>query len=252
MPITTSSYTTPVEQNRVSIAKFGNTPDIDTGSIPEDVWDIGGLYPWPTSALETTVVSDSANDNAAGTGAQSVSVQGLDANWNFIRQEIALNGLTPVTLPTNLIRCFRANIEDAGSGGINAGNIQILHAPTAIAQITVGQGQTLMAIYTVPLNYGTMRLSRWWGSIGKQAAAFGEIDIFFRFFGKGWRSFKHMDLHSQGSSQFEHNFSLGVDILAPPRTDIRLTITEMSANNTDVSAGFDLQGNVTPRQKNNG
>lgn len=53
------------------ITALGNNPDVDTG-IHEDIWTGGGLYPWMTAATSLEIVSDSANDTAAGTGARTV------------------------------------------------------------------------------------------------------------------------------------------------------------------------------------
>ena len=40
----------------------GINTDIDISSVPEDIIPMGGEYPFPSSALTTTVVSTSAND----------------------------------------------------------------------------------------------------------------------------------------------------------------------------------------------
>lgn len=62
------------------ITALGNNPDVDTAG-PEDVWSGGGLYPWMTTATALEIVSDSASDTSAGTGARTVLVNGLDANF---------------------------------------------------------------------------------------------------------------------------------------------------------------------------
>jgi hypothetical protein len=47
-----------------AVIKFGENPDIDSGSGFEDIWDAGGTYAPPTQAR----IHDVASDNAADTG----------------------------------------------------------------------------------------------------------------------------------------------------------------------------------------
>lgn len=44
--------------------KYRENTNIDTGSVPEDVWEGGGLYPFPSAAETTTIVSDNDEDGA--------------------------------------------------------------------------------------------------------------------------------------------------------------------------------------------
>lgn len=59
------------------IAALGNNPDVDTASLPEDVWSGGGAYPWMTASTALEILSSSANDASAGTGARTVIINGL-------------------------------------------------------------------------------------------------------------------------------------------------------------------------------
>lgn len=54
------------------ITALGNNPDVDSAAVPEDIWSGGGAYPWMTGATSLEIVSSSANDTAAGTGARTV------------------------------------------------------------------------------------------------------------------------------------------------------------------------------------
>lgn len=62
------------------VTALGNNPDVDTAAA-EEVWAAGGLYPWLTGATALEIVSDSANDASAGTGAHTVVINGLDINY---------------------------------------------------------------------------------------------------------------------------------------------------------------------------
>lgn len=73
---------------------WGNNPDIDLGG-PEVVDPLGGTtIPWLSSATSLEIVSDSAADAAAGTGARTVSIDGLNANYSRVSQTVTLNGTT--------------------------------------------------------------------------------------------------------------------------------------------------------------
>lgn len=222
-----------------SVQKFGSNFDIDTGSIPEDIWDFGGVYPFPTAAAATTIESDNVADDSGGIGARTVKIEGLDLNFNFISETITLDGTTAVTLSNEYIRVFRAYNITVGSNGINVGIITIQHAATVIAQISANNGQTLMAVYTVPNNYAPMRLLRWYASVGRVIATAASLELRTRLFGEGWRVQSALETNSQGTGYFNHVFD--VQNTYPPKTDIIVRCVNMSANNSQVSAGFDLK-----------
>lgn len=137
------------------IIKFGENLDID-GSM-ETIWDGGGLYTYLTSADVLTVTSDDTDDAAAGTGARTVTVEGLDANYNLVSETLTVGGGAG---SVEFFRVFRAFVATSGTSGTNEGTISIAQGATTLAQIrTVGSptktglGQTFMSIYTVPAGY---------------------------------------------------------------------------------------------------
>ena len=104
-----------------SIFKFGFNPDIDNAL--ETVWAQGGLYTYLTSASTLYVSSSSANDTAAGTGAQNVTISGLDADYNEVSVTVDLNGQTAVQLglANNWIRVNRGVVNTSGTTGTPKG-----------------------------------------------------------------------------------------------------------------------------------
>lgn len=141
-----------------AVFKFGFNPDIN--GTEETVWDHGGIYPYPAAAIQMSVSSSSVNDTAAGTGARTVFVAGLDANYNEISETVTLNGQTPVLTSALFLRVNRAFVVSAGSGGTAAGDIYVgtgvvsAGVPaTVYARIRLGDNQTLMAVWTVPAGY---------------------------------------------------------------------------------------------------
>jgi len=143
------------------IHKFGYNPSI--GAADETVWSEGGLYVYPTSASTMYISSSSAADTAAGTGARTATVYGLDADFEQISVTVSLNGQTGVQLngALNWYRVNRIVVNTAGSGGANAGVLYVGTEATPsggvptnkYATVAIGDNQTLMCLWTVPVGY---------------------------------------------------------------------------------------------------
>lgn len=140
-----------------NIHKFGRNPSI--GGAPETVWQNGGIYSY-LSAASTLYVSadDDTNDNPTGTGARTVTVQGLDANFNVVEETLSVNNTAG---SVQFLRVFRAFVLSAGSLTTNDDIITVSTGAggtgTVLATIgiigtgtTFGLGQTQLALYTIP------------------------------------------------------------------------------------------------------
>lgn len=139
------------------IHKFGRYDSVPTTFTPISG---SGFYRVPTSATALEFVSASANDSSAGSGAQEITVIGLDANWDEVTQTLETNGTTPVALTTDLIRLYRWYVSRSGtyatqSSGSHAGDLTIRESgagPTWFLISAAGfpRGQSQIAAYTVP------------------------------------------------------------------------------------------------------
>jgi hypothetical protein len=137
---------------------FGYNADVDT-SI-ETVWPEGGVLTRPAAALAMKVSSSSADDAAAGTGARTVVIQGLDADYNEVSETVTLNGQTAVTMATEMIRVNYMFVASAGSGNTAAGTIYVgtgtvTSGVPATIYNTIGLGfnASLTCSYTVPADH---------------------------------------------------------------------------------------------------
>lgn len=155
------------------LLKFGFNSAIST--TEETVWDQGGSYGYITTATTLKVSSSNANDDVAGTGARTVQIYGLDEDYNEVNETIDLDGQTAVTTTETYIRVFRAIVRSAGSGGEAAGDIYVGDGvvtagvpATKYLKVVAGEGQTQMALWTVPAGY-TLYLYN--ASIGTGATA---------------------------------------------------------------------------------
>ncbi len=120
-------------------------------------------YRMPTTATALEFVSNNANDTAAGSGAQEITIQGLDAEWHLITQVIATNGLTAVSIPTNIIRLFRWKVSKSGTyatatANSHAGTLTIREDGAGQVWSSIGilprpVAQSQISCYTVPEGY---------------------------------------------------------------------------------------------------
>ena len=102
--------------------KFGSNPDIDTGT-PELIAAQGGNLSIMTTADTLDIVSDSANDTVAGTGARVLLITGIDENNLAVEETLVMNGVTPVTTTNSYLGVNRIVVVSSGSVGANDGNI---------------------------------------------------------------------------------------------------------------------------------
>jgi hypothetical protein len=141
----------------ILIQKFGKNSDIDTGSVPEDIWAVGGVYTGFVSQREKVeIVSSSAEDSAAGTGCRSVFVSGLDSDFNIQTENVVPAGITPVDTVGTYSRVNRLRCDEAGSSSSNVGLITARHTTTTanvFGTIIATAGQSEIGCYTVPAGY---------------------------------------------------------------------------------------------------
>ena len=141
------------------IHKFGRNPAIGTSFEP---LTSSGVYQMPSSAQSLEIVSDNANDTSAGTGARTVTIEGLDGNGAYQTETVSMNGTTAVSLSNDFLRVYRMYVATGGryanqTQGSNIGTItlQRISDATVWAEINTngggyGLGQSLIGFYSVP------------------------------------------------------------------------------------------------------
>ena len=141
-----------------SVAVFGYNPDVDQTRVT--VWPYTGIIPFPATAIQMKVSSSDANDTAAGTGARTVYVEGLDANHREISETVTLNGQTAVLTTKSYLHINEAYVATAGSGNSAAGDIYFgTGVVTAGVPATVydlikfDYNRRITGSYTIPAGY---------------------------------------------------------------------------------------------------
>ncbi len=307
------------------INKFGFNSDIDTGAVPEDIWNGGGLYTgFDATAAETlevyadtggtvntgsvlssgtatsgsattltdtgatfstdgvavgdlliddtqsihsvitgvtetiltlnhlmdgdeveTVYVVAASDayrvvTASSTGAAVIRMPNLlDSTYVKSTEYIVLNGTTAVDTVGTYLRCSRAVVVLAGSGGSNDVAI-IVRQKTTTANVMMsmpaGKNRTHICADTIPAGYHGYIFS-YGGSILRGTSGRGEVDLMVRPYGEVFQSRQPIDISQAGGQggRNGHPFST-----IEPKSDICVRCFDVGANNTGMTAHFDI------------
>jgi hypothetical protein len=221
-----------------ALYKFGYNPDIN--GVEETVWSQGGIYSYPTTAAQLYVSSSSGDDANGGTGANSIKIVGLDADYNEVEEDITLTGQTQKITQTSWLRVYRMYITLAGSGGAAAGTIYLANTGasagvptgTVYASILLGSGQTEMAVYTVPAGYTLYLDDINFTSAVSLANSYIQVRFLQRDFGTNvFREQTRIVLQSN-----TYIFKFEYPLRIPEKTDLEVRAISDGSNNNPLSA----------------
>jgi len=215
-------------ENHKTVFKFGYNPDID--GAEETIWDVGGIYAYPGSAVAMTVTTDAgtpANDNGV-----KVVVEGLDGDYNEVSEEVTLAGSGTATTTQTFFRVNRSYVSGSQEP---TGNLNITNGGTTYARITIGENQTLMAMWTVPAGYTGFMDHVNIATGTTNANQYITAQIVQRQLDGVFRVMMKQTLGSGGVA----DFLLRYPILVPEKTDIEVRAVSSGSNNL-VSANFSM------------
>jgi hypothetical protein len=200
------------------INKFGFTGTDVNGTAT--VWDADGttaLYPYPSSGV-VAITSSSGTDTG-----EAVEVQGLDGDYNQVTEDINVGA----TGTTTFSRIFRARMKNT----TNVGIITINQGASLAAQILAGNGQTLMAVYTIPAGK-TGYLIKFQGSADKSTAV--KFKFFARPFGEAFNLKGQWG--TQGGNPVTYDYPIPLSFAE--KTDLKIDVE--TAANCGCGAIFDV------------
>jgi hypothetical protein len=148
------------------IARFGYNAAVGTSS--EDIWLGSSVYVFPTVAQQMSIVSNSANDSAAGTGARTVTVFYLDQLYAEQTEIVTMNGTAAVlTVATNIFRVNEFMSKTVGSAGSTVGQITIssVGGSPIFRYVFPGFNRSRGSHYTVPAGK-TLFVNQWTVGVG--------------------------------------------------------------------------------------
>jgi hypothetical protein len=220
-------------EGSTNLNKFGYNGAV--GATEEPIWDGSVAYPWQTTAQALEILSSDDEDADGGvggdTGAKTVQIYGLDANYAEQNETVTLNGQTAVDLTNTYIRVSRMIVRSAGSAGKNLGTLtlRVDGAGATQAIISIGRNQTLMALWTVPAGK-TFYLTEFFGSVS--VAKTTEFILKVRPFGEVFQTKKMLTLN-QDYAEFPYKHPLVINT----KSDISLDAMT-SVGGGIVSGGF--------------
>ena len=221
------------------IEKFGRNATMSANI--ETIWDGSDLYEYLGTASSVYVTSSDGDDNPTGNGARTVTVEGLDATYNEISEEVNVDDGASTA---EFLRVFRVTTKTTGSTGQAEGVISVRSATggggVLLAQIQkVGTGggaslgQSFMALYTVPAGK-TAYITQWIVGAGAQNADTTAL-LVCRTFGDG--GFNSKDIIISAGQQFAKDYKIPLQFTE--KTDIEVRGFSSSAGN-DCSSTFNI------------
>ncbi|MCP4343301.1 MAG: hypothetical protein GY799_31605 [Desulfobulbaceae bacterium] len=243
-----------------SVNKFGRSINVDQHET--DIWDVANQSSYPTAGLDDQDIwvaptqarihnvksTDSDDDgDPVGDGARTIRVYGLtDWDTKETSEVITLNGTTDVATSNAYVIIHRMKVLTKGATAINVGTIYATAVTddTITAQINPGEGQTQMAIYGIP-SIQTACMTGFYASVLRAGLSTNErhVDIQVLFNPEPDSELlnfqtKHSTMAgTRASDPFLHTYLPYNGFNGPGIFKIQAI---GSANNLDVSAGFDL------------
>lgn len=137
----------------------------------ETVWGNSNLYTFLAANMASpTIVSSSANDTAAGTGARTLTVSGVDSTYIAQTETVILNGTSTVALTKNYMTINSMAVATVGSGGVTAGNLTIVAGGVTHGYVQAGYNNDKSFIYCTSSTKGLLLYNL---LIGEEAASAG-------------------------------------------------------------------------------
>jgi hypothetical protein len=228
-------------QNRNNTIKDGFNIDIDTGSVPEDVTNEGGVYAgFPTGAVEAGQIVVAGAD----TGTVYYSYLASATSTDYVFGSKAVAGAGTYALGHNIWRCNFAYFVSNSPTTTNVSDITIRNTVTTtnvFCVIPTGYGQSYCAAYTVPFG-SAVYIDRITG--GLRGSSTGSLDGFFWYRESGGGGFR---LRFPFELQYGGIYFDDVDYLIriPSGVDFIPRIVTASANNLSAKLSYRLI-KVTP------
>ena len=203
------------------------------GTSFEDVWADSSVMIYLTSAETMNIASTSTNDSSAGTGARTITIEGLDANFNAISETITMNGTTDVVTTLSYIRVLHLGVLTVGSTLENQGDITATGTTTSTTPQDIMEtnlNHSLSGRYTSPADTNSI-FSAYEIDIGVGRDVVVDVRA-----GSGSGVLQTIHRNHIFQSVFVSNI---VDVMIPPKTDIVFR-AKSDASTAGVACSFNM------------
>jgi hypothetical protein len=211
---------------------------------PEDIWvGASAIYPWSFADVALEAISDNVNDTAGGSGAQTITIGGINAAYAVTAAtNIPLNGTAgPVAIGSH------AHIN-TGTIGVtvpttpnqtNLGTITIREVGTGTVRAIIPPGQRSIqqSVYRVPdgffLNIFNIEIELLRASGAATRGA--DFALYFRFANGVYGRPRQIQCTDRAPFTLMAETRIGI----PSRADFAVSCVYSSANNITVGAAFE-------------
>jgi len=138
----------------VSFSGAGSISGGTTSTDYASIWPYSEQYPWGAAPGVVSVMSDSDDDTALGTGARGVVLEGVDSELRPLVEVVLLDGTTPVLTAGSFTRLHMMTVVDSGSGARNAGTITGTVSGDILSVIRPSVSRQEQATWTIPSTWG--------------------------------------------------------------------------------------------------
>jgi len=221
-------------ENRNATTKEGINFDIDTGSVPEDLWDFGGAYTGFPAAPALAEI----NVPGADTGTVFYSYMASATDTNYVFASKAITGAGNYALGHNIYRCNFAYFVASNGTSFNVSqiNIRFVATPaTVFVSIPIGFSQSYCAAYTVPFG-ATAYIDRITANLRFNTSGFCDGVFWYRPNGESPR-YRFIHEYSSAGLYFD---DIDYLIAIPALTDFIPRVTFASTNNLVCKISYRL------------
>jgi len=225
-----------------TVTAFGYASNVASGVATRAIWEVAADWVAPLSAVSIELLSYSASDGVARTGARQVRITGVDANFLVQTETITMNGTAPVASAltwraiNNLIVVDNAT-TGYGSNRANVGNITArIPGPGATqAHIAAGRSTSLLGRFTVPAGY-TWLINNFFFNGNATGSPNASYHVAARSFTDTGLLISGLPLTMQNGQVLQISLPKTPVPIAEKRT-FMFVITETSAAGMDISVG---------------
>jgi hypothetical protein len=227
---------------------YGENPDVDSGTVPEDIWDQGGTYTF-TAAGGAPMYISSSNGGDTQDVVITALTEDASGDWNeeTLTQTLAGQAKTALTFASGDDPVRILSVVNL-SGTPLTGDVYVYENDTVVAgvpataskiraRVLVGNDRTYMAIYTIPSGKTGYLYGRDVG-LANNTATTAEVRFQTRAEGGSFFTDARHTLSNAVLARHEERPAVPVEIAA--KTDIKWLCQVCATNNSALMAAFDL------------
>ncbi len=235
---------------RDTITKFGRSIDLDTGDLPADIWELSRPFVFLVTPQTLFLTSTEVADD------QTIFIEGLDAKGFRQTEVLALTGQTPTETAKVYLRINRVrNVSITPTTGdvyLSKNTNVTLGVPIDLddtqAVFVSTMQQTRQAHFTLPVDRVGYLEYIFFSLLPKTAQAVSaSMNIFVRTVslrpngaGGTWLGAGDAGVITTGTSHINRTFTKDSAVKIFGLTDIRITVTLLTSNDSDVSCGYGI------------